>query len=165
MPQRIAEVLGSKKSRLWTRTLFAAVAFLCLSMPAAANTWYVSPSGTSSGNGSLLTPWDLQTALDQPAAVQPGDTILMLPGTYRAPTLDGFTSNLNGTAANPIIVRNYYGNDYSQPHAVIDASGVAFALNVVGTYAQFQDFELFDSSGNRKGDTPALAIGVFCQGE
>lgn len=29
----------------------------------AANSFYVSPTGSSSGNGSMTAPWDLQTAL------------------------------------------------------------------------------------------------------
>jgi len=50
---------------------------IVLSMPATllAADFYVSPSGSSSGAGSQTSPWDLQTALNQPAAVKPGDTI------------------------------------------------------------------------------------------
>lgn len=37
--------------------------------------WHVTASGSPSGNGSLGSPWDLQTALNQPASVHPGDII------------------------------------------------------------------------------------------
>ncbi|MEK7061424.1 MAG: hypothetical protein AAB954_02070, partial [Patescibacteria group bacterium] len=44
--------------------------------------YYVSPTGSASGNGSLENPWDLQTALNHPAVVHPGDTIWLRGGTY-----------------------------------------------------------------------------------
>src|SRR5262245_16283770 len=71
-----------------------------------ATEFFVAPNGSPSGNGSINSPWDLQTALNQPAAVQPGDTIWMRGGTYSNPPYRG---KLNGTAANPIIVRQYAG--------------------------------------------------------
>ena len=44
--------------------------------------WYVSPSGSPSGTGSISSPWDIVTALAQPAAVRPGDTIWVRAGKY-----------------------------------------------------------------------------------
>jgi hypothetical protein len=38
-------------------------------------TFYVSVSGSQAGNGSEAHPWDLETALAQPEAVRPDDTI------------------------------------------------------------------------------------------
>ena len=57
-----------------------------------ASDFYVSPSGSAGNTGSISSPWDLQTALNQPAAVRPGDTIWLRGGTYRS----GFRSNLVG---------------------------------------------------------------------
>src|SRR5277367_4474651 len=88
--------------------LFLLACFSFVSAVQAAD-YYVSPSGNSAGDGSLGNPWDLQTALQQPAAVHPGDTIWVLAGTYVPPTSDGFVSTLNGTATAPIVVRNYSG--------------------------------------------------------
>ncbi len=56
-----------------------------LAAVAGATDYYVAPNGSPSGNGSINNPWDLQTALDQPAAVQPGDTIWLRGGTYDEP--------------------------------------------------------------------------------
>src|SRR3954471_15278159 len=42
--------------------------------PETAN-YYVAPNGSSSGDGSIGRPWNLQTALDGPSSVRPGDTI------------------------------------------------------------------------------------------
>ena len=67
----------------------------------APSGFHVSPTGTSSGNGSAQSPWDLATALNQPSSVQPGATIWLHAGTYRG----NFTSRLAGNAANPITVR------------------------------------------------------------
>lgn len=80
-----------------------------------ANDWYVSPtvSQNSNGNGSLSSPWDLQTALSHPAAVQPGDTIWLRGGTYHG----HFLSNLNGTSTNYITLSSYPGE-----WAVIDGN-------------------------------------------
>src|SRR6476646_8677352 len=76
----------------------------------AANQFFVSPSGTAAGTGSITSPWDLKTALSQPLAVKPGDTIYLRGGTYNVPAADlGFTSRLTGTAASPIKVMSYPG--------------------------------------------------------
>ena len=48
--------------------------------------WYAAPTGTPGGNGGINNPWDLQTALDHPASVQPGDTIWKLARMYRTTT-------------------------------------------------------------------------------
>ncbi len=54
---------------------------------------------------TFASPWQLQTALNHPSAVHPGDTIWLRGGTY-----DGtFASRLNGTPSQPIIVRQYPG--------------------------------------------------------
>jgi hypothetical protein len=63
--------------------------------------WHVKTTGTAGGSGAEASPWDLQTALNQPASVKPGDTIWVHAGTYTGP----FTSNINGTAAAPVVVR------------------------------------------------------------
>jgi hypothetical protein len=74
------------------------------------HSFYVSTSGTPGGNGSEARPWDLATALAQPEAVRPGDTIWIRGGRYgdgsaRATVL----SRLAGTEAQPIVVRAYPG--------------------------------------------------------
>src|SRR5262245_3500373 len=37
--------------------------------------FHASPTGSPQGDGSVATPWDLATALLQPAAIKPGDTL------------------------------------------------------------------------------------------
>ena len=96
---------------------------------ASATDFYAASSGASSGSGAINSPWDLQTALNQPATVNAGDTIWLRGGTYRASGVNGFDSQLNGSAANPITVRNYSGEQ-----AVIDDTGMAYGLTLHGSY-------------------------------
>ena len=88
--------------------------------------FYVSPTAAANGNGSLNSPWKLQTALDHPSAVQPGDTIWLRGGIYNAPP---YTNHLIGTSADPIVVRQYPGE-----RARIDGNynGNEVTLNIMG---------------------------------
>ena len=45
----------------------------------AQTEWYAAPTGSPSGNGTILNPWDLQTALNNTTQILPGD-ILWLRG-------------------------------------------------------------------------------------
>jgi len=133
---------------------------------AAANVlaaeFYVSPTGTSGGDGSKACPWDLATALAQPAAVRPGDTIWLLGGRY----VGGFESRLKGTAAAPITVRQAPG-----ARATIDCLSDKSALfSVGGEWTRYWGFEVTCSNPRREtkatGSAPADINrgGVNCQG-
>jgi len=117
---------------------------LLLAAPFAhAADFYVSPTAPANGTGSLNNPWRLQTALDQPSAVLPGDTIWLRGGIYNAPP---YTSHLVGTSAEPIVVRQYPGE-----RARIDGNynGNEVTLNVLGKYTWFWGFEIFNSDPTR----------------
>jgi len=121
---------------------FAVVA-ACLMFAAAAGAadHYAATNGTSGGDGSINNPWDLQTALNQPASVQPGDTIWVRSGTYSGQ----FNGNLNGTATSPIIVRNYNGE-----HAtVLGLENDTFVLYVGGSYTWYWGLEISTSCAVR----------------
>src|SRR5579862_2530377 len=98
--------------------LKAALAAVLLVTAVSGADHFVAPNGSAGGNGSINSPWDLQTALSQPSSVQPGDTIWLRGGVYHAPTSNGFSSMLNGSATSPIIVRNYNGE-----RATLDGHG------------------------------------------
>ena len=72
----------------------------------AGSQWHVKTTGSPSGTGSEANPWDLQTALLAPAAVQPGDTIWVHAGEYEQTPL---YCKLIGTLASPIKVRGALG--------------------------------------------------------
>jgi len=68
--------------------------------------YYVTTGGSSSGDGSSTSPWDLATALSGAGGkVHASDTIWVRAGTY----LGTYDTNLAGSAAAPIIVRGYPG--------------------------------------------------------
>jgi Right handed beta helix region len=95
--------------------------------------FFVSPTGSPSGDGSFDNPWDLATALSGPAAVTPGSTIWLRGGTYAdGPYLGGYQSNLTGTPAAPIVVRQYPGE-----HATVTKF-----LVVLGGYTWYWGFEV-----------------------
>lgn len=99
--------------------------------------WYVDPSGTAAGDGSLARPWDLETALNATNVVKPGDTVWLRGGTYTG----NFSSTLNGAPGRLITVRQYPAE-----RAVL--TDVNFrkpkkdTLTVRGTYTAFWGFEI-----------------------
>ena len=100
--------------------------------------YYAATNGSSSGDGSSGRPWDIVTALrGGNGKVQPGDTIWLRGGTYTGQ----FSSSLTGTAAAPIVVRQYPGE-----RAIIDGGGSTNDTFVVnGAYSIFWDFEVTNS--------------------
>ena len=97
-----------------------------------APVFYVSPSGSPSGDGSFANPWDLTTALGGPPAVTPGSTIWLRGGTYADGSFGGYWSDLRGTPEAPIVVRQYPGE-----HATLTKF-----LFVRGGYTWYWGFEL-----------------------
>lgn len=104
-------------------------------IPAPHSGFFVAVDGSQTGDGSLAKPWSLPTALAQPGIVQPGDTIWVHGGTYNGP----FTSNLAGTAAAPIVLRQY-----GRERVVIDGR-----LNIAGQYAYYWGLEITYSDPRR----------------
>jgi hypothetical protein len=113
----------------------------------SANQFHVTTSGTSTGTGSTSRPWDLQTALNRPSSVQPGDTIWVHGGTYKGI----FTSRLNGTSSLPIIVRNW-----NNERATIDGgnSDGKVIFTVYSTYTWFWGLEVMSSETNKIATIP-----------
>lgn len=113
--------------------------------------FYVSPTGSSSGNGSLARPWDLQTALNQPSAVKPGTVIYLLKGTYKG----RFTNRLRGSSTGWIIVRNVPN------HRVIlsDASGPILDI-ADSQYVIFLGLEISSSYSKRTTSRSESTYGI-----
>lgn len=66
---------------------------------ASLKTIYVSPEGTSKGNGSPEKPLDIQTAVN---VARPGQTIAVIAGTYLMSAPVTIERGMDGTAENPI---------------------------------------------------------------
>jgi len=70
----------------------------------AARDFYVSPNGSAGNRGTADSPWDLRTALSgAKGAIQPGDTVYLLDGTYRG----HFSAAVSGTAGAPIVFKAF----------------------------------------------------------
>ncbi len=105
--------------------------------------WIASLTGTPDGDGSLASPWDLQTALNKTAVVDPGDTLYLRKGTYTG----AFTAALLGEAGNSIVVRPYPGErviwDAYQVGEPSLADAPIYQLN--GGHVTYRDFEFLNS--------------------
>lgn len=98
------------------------LAFLFLAIvPSYATDRFAALNGSSSGDGSIMSPWDMTTALNAKGAViQPGDTLYLRNGVYRSPGPYIWWPNLKGAPGNPIFVRPYPGE-----HAALDFDNFA----------------------------------------
>lgn len=100
---------------IWIST-FVIVVLLKFALPdtvCAQSTYYVAPDGIAANSGTLDSPWDIQSAWAGQQSIEPGDTLLMLGGTYRHPDRTwespGFSITLAGTQEKPITIRPYQG--------------------------------------------------------
>ena len=96
------------------------------------------------GDGSTSKPWDLQTALNHPASVKPGDTIWLRGGVHRLSNrITKFTSRLAGVSGQPITVRACPGE-----RVTIDGN----IQQVTGGWVTYWGFEIYNSNPNRYTD-------------
>ncbi|HEX2980166.1 MAG TPA: hypothetical protein VHO48_07870, partial [Anaerolineaceae bacterium] len=127
--------------------------------PTQGNAWYVAPNGSSSGQGTMASPWDLSTALAYPAAVHPGDTIWLRGGTYGSGGTTEFQSNLQGSSGNFITVRAFPGEKVT-----VDGS-----FMILKGYVTFWGLEVLNSnttrvtaeSGSHPSDERGDGFGVY----
>ena len=103
---------------------------------------FVAPNGSPDGDGSIANPWDLQTALDHPSVVQPGDVIWVRGGTYGRGGDEVFNCYLAGSEGNPIIVRTYPGE-----RAIIN--GAIWIHMGGGGWTTFWGLEIMNSDTDR----------------
>ncbi|MGA2715070.1 MAG: hypothetical protein ABSG41_18375 [Bryobacteraceae bacterium] len=129
---------------------------------ARANNFYVSPAGSPSNSGSITSPWDIVTGLNN-STVRPGDTVWLRNGAYGSGGYTIISSYLTGTAVLPIYVRQYPGE-----RATIDGG-----LGISGNYVWYWGFEVTNDNwafprttsdtGSFPGGKPSDAI-FFSQG-
>ena len=106
--------------------------------------FHVKTTGSASGSGALDSPWNLQTALNHPSAVKPGDVIYIHGGTYSGT----YTSKLNGTAAKPIIVRPWYDEEVIIDSGTNVQAGAAETLEFYGSYTHIRNITITNSNPN-----------------
>ena len=105
--------------------------------------FHVTTTGSASGSGTIASPWDLKTALNNSSAVGPGGIIYIHGGTYYG----AYVSNLNGTNGNPIVVRPWYDET-----VIIDScnapSGSAETFKFDGSYTHVKGLTITNSNPN-----------------
>lgn len=104
---------------------FACVAQVATAQRAAAATYYISPTGNDNSNGtSAGTAW--QTFERAWGELQPGDTLLLMDGTYTKATTGLVQPNVrNGQLGKPITIKAL--ND---GQAVIDGQGANYPVRL-----------------------------------
>ncbi|MBK8465896.1 MAG: VCBS repeat-containing protein [Chloracidobacterium sp.] len=80
--------------------------------------YYASPTGSSSGSGTLSSPWSLQYALNRSSVIVAGKTLCLQGGTYRGK----FKSTLNGGTVRGLSGAIIDGYQYSPLSSAITAS-------------------------------------------
>jgi parallel beta helix pectate lyase-like protein/Big-like domain-containing protein len=95
---------------------------------AALSGYYVGPNGSSSNDGSISRPWDLQSALSGSKRIAAGSTVWVRGGTYRPGEV---YARLSGA-----IVRAYPGE-----HPAIDGN-----LAIVGANTTYWGLEIYRSN-------------------
>lgn len=116
--------------------------------------FHVAISGTPGGDGSAGDPWDLPTALLGPAAVAPGDTVLVHGGVYSG----GFVSKLAGQSGAPITLRSAPGE-----WAVLDGqSSTEPTLQVYKQWVVIRDLEITNSKTDRQSSRPS---GIYVEAQ
>jgi len=117
-----------------------ALLFFFVASPAQlslADQWYAGPNGKPTNPGTEESPWDIASALGGQQKVAPGDTILLLGGTYKRRPQELFEIRLAGTAENPIHIQPAPGN-----RARIDGG---LSVQSPSAYVWIHDLEIFVS--------------------
>lgn len=124
---------------------FTIVFSICISLIGfAQQEFHVFPKdhnetpGTPNGTGSLVNPWDLQTALFQTSdVVKSGDTIWLHEGVYNG----RFVSKLESLEPNRFITVSGFKNDRVVLNGNVPSSRTA-VLEVVGKQVIYKNFEV-----------------------
>jgi len=93
----------------WKSHLLAAVLAVSAAGHVHATERYVATDGKRDAEGTINSPWDLESALSGSQKLEPGDTVWIMGGTYKHPDRKlgspGYIVRLAGEAGQPIHVR------------------------------------------------------------
>ncbi len=110
---------------------------------------YVSPKGTKGGNGGKEYPLDIYTAVN---VAKPGQTIILMEGTYELTSQVLIDRGMDGTAENPI---NMIADPEAKTRPVLDFKGTKSGLKTGANYWYFQGFDV-TNAGEK---TPGFIVG------
>ncbi len=106
---------------------------------------YVSPDGFYNGNGTKENPYDIYTAVN---IVIPGQTIILMEGTYKLKTGLTIQRGINGTEENPI---RMIADPEAETRPVIDFMGMGTGILHGGNWWHFYGFDVTNSLDGQKG--------------
>lgn len=135
--------------RICLQVLLLTAALLPAARSGEGGQWYVGPGGQADNAGTQEAPWDIASALAGGHPVQPGDTVFLLPGTYRRRPDEQFAVRLTGTPNQPIHVRPVAGQRVS-----IDGG---LAIHDPSTYVWIWDLEILVSEPDTSKEKPVTA--------
>ena len=111
-------------------------------------TIYVSPKvaqGTTAANGSREFPYDIYTALEN---AYPGQTIVLMEGTYKMASALKIERSMNGTAESPI---RLIADSEAATRPVLDFQKLYGGFTIGGSYWYFNGFDVTGSLDGYKG--------------
>ncbi len=106
---------------------------------------YVSPDGLYNGNGSKEHPYDIYTAVDR---VSPGQTIILMEGTYKLETGLKIQRGVDGTEENPI---RMIADPEAKTRPVLDFVNTGTGILHGGNWWYFYGFDVTRSLDGQKG--------------
>ena len=108
---------------------------------------YVSPNGKSTATGYYQDPIDIYTAV---SVVQPGQTIVLLEGTYSLTQNVFIARGIDGTADSPI---RMIADPNAATRPVLDFSGAngVEGITLVGSYWYMQGFDVVNTPNGKAG--------------
>ncbi len=106
---------------------------------------YVSPNGAATGNGTKANPLDVYTAVKY---VQPGQTIVIMEGTYNLSSTIKVERGIDGTAENMIYM---VADPEASTRPVFDFGGRCAGMVIAGDYWYFKGFDVTRSADAQKG--------------
>jgi len=123
--------------------------------PSNGNTYYVSNAGDDSSPGNFDAPF--RTIQHAASIVNPGDTVLVMPGTYTeegsgAPWRTGITIDRSGISDNYITFRSYdLDNKAVIDGDLGDGTRLWFGFRLLGSYIRIKGFDLRNFNGDAGG--------------
>ncbi len=106
---------------------------------------YASPDGLPNGAGTREYPFDIYTAVNNAI---PGQTIVLLEGTYKLSSTLRIQRGMNGTAENPI---RMIADPEAKTRPVLDFQGACAGIVHGGDYWYFAGFDVTNSQAGQKG--------------
>ncbi len=142
------------QTRISRSSFFLAAAILAAPALSFATDYYVAPNG--SGNGSIGSPWSIDTVCAGSSAARPGDTVWLRAGNYGSGGHSTINCQVNGSASAPLIIRAYPG----------ERATILGGLGVYSNYVWYWGIEIqnsFTRSTTECGSFPSIKPpdGVF----